>query len=207
MGLHNASSGHHHHKSKSKHTHGSSLHPSSGAQKRGRSASPQPPAPPTPQALTPGGPAHALKLSSSQAFPPSSVTGWPPCTDAGGQRVFLGLAPIEGGLHPCKVVEGFVPPVRYSWGGGEFLWDQDYYIVPFDGARMEWAPASHGVTPAGKRLVEGGRESDGRPLYHAVATVDGVRVLGKAGEHLYGASFPYGGAEVNCEYYEVLCWR
>ncbi|EJD41401.1 hypothetical protein AURDEDRAFT_186565 [Auricularia subglabra TFB-10046 SS5] len=206
MGLQTTTSSHHHHKSKTKHTHGSSssLHPSSSAQKRGRSASPQPP---TPQAVTPGGPAHALKLKSDQAFPPASVTGWPPCTDAGGQRVFLGLAPIEDGLHPCKVVEGFVPPVRYSWGGEEFLWDQDYYLVPFDGARMEWAPASHGVTPAGKRLVEGGRESDGRPLYHAVGTVDGVRVLGKAGEHLYGASFPYGGAEVNCDYYEVLCWR
>lgn len=115
--------------------------------------------------------------------------------------------PYEATLQPCKVVEGFVPPVRWGFAGQEVLWDRDYYLVPFDGARMEWVSANHSVTPAGRRLVDGGRDVAGDPLYHAVGNVHGVRVPGKAGAHLNGAQLPYGGREVFVEYYEVLCWR
>ncbi|KZV95704.1 hypothetical protein EXIGLDRAFT_610185 [Exidia glandulosa HHB12029] len=156
------------------------------------------------QAVAPGGPAHAIKLASNQTIPPQSVTGWPPCTDVAGERVFLGLVPFEGGLHPCKVVEGFIPPVRWSYGGKEYLWDKDYFLVPFDGSRMEWVSASHGVTPVGRRLVEGGVEPAGERLYHAIGMVDGHRVPGKAAAHLNGALFPYAGEEMLVEYYEVL---
>ena len=69
---------------------------------------------------------------------------------------------------------------------------------------MEWVASDHGIPPLGKRPVEGGREADGSLLFHAIGEVDGVRVVGKAGEHLGGASFPFAGEERHVDYYEVL---
>jgi hypothetical protein len=69
---------------------------------------------------------------------------------------------------------------------------------------MEWVSTSHGRPPMGKRPVEGGHEATGHPLYHAIGEVEGVRSIGKAGEHLGGAHFPFAGAEHFNEYYEVL---
>jgi hypothetical protein len=50
---------------------------------------------------------------------------------------------------------------------------------------MEWVHTSHGRVPSGRRPVEGGYEESGQKLYHGLAVVNGVRVPGKAGEHLY----------------------
>ncbi|KAH7101012.1 hypothetical protein BKA62DRAFT_639283 [Auriculariales sp. MPI-PUGE-AT-0066] len=160
-------------------------------------------------------PRHAIKLAADQAFPKAAISGHPVTIDYGGQEMFLGLVPIDGGLHPCKVVKQFQaaftphvqPPARYGYAGAENEWFEDYYLVPFDGSRMEWVSTSHGRPPPGKRPVEGGREADGSPLYHAIGEVDGVRTLGKVSVNLGGALFPFGGCEVMNEYYEVLCWR
>jgi hypothetical protein len=57
-------------------------------------------------------------------------------------------------------------------------------LLRFDPERMEWAPASGGALPAGRKPVDGGFEQSGGRLYHAYAKVDGVDVPGKAGEHL-----------------------
>jgi len=122
----------------------------------------------------------------------------------GNVPVYLGLAEIGGSIQPCKVVSGFLPPVRVPYGGGEYYVHGDYWIVPFDGSRMEWVATDHGHPPLGKRPVEGGREADGRTLVHAIGEVDGVRVVGKAGEHLGGANLPFAGKERHVDYYEVL---
>jgi len=100
----------------------------------------------------------------------------------------------------------FQPPVRFGYGGAEHIHADEYFLVPFDGARMEWVSTSHGRTPLGKRPVGGGREANGAPLLHAIAELPNyrVRTVGKAGEHLGGAHFPFAGAEIFVEYYEVL---
>jgi hypothetical protein len=54
---------------------------------------------------------------------------------------------------------------------------------------MEFVHTSRGVIPPGRRPIEGGYEQDGNKLYHAVAVVNGVKVPGKTGEHLY--DLPY----------------
>ncbi|KAL1724254.1 hypothetical protein EV715DRAFT_244731 [Schizophyllum commune] len=72
---------------------------------------------------------------------------------------------------------------------------------------MEWVPARDGKLPEGRRVVEGGYESSGAKLYHALGVVNGVKVPGKAGEHLGGANLPFGGQEHVVREYEVLCWR
>ncbi|KAI0260534.1 hypothetical protein BC834DRAFT_900301 [Gloeopeniophorella convolvens] len=73
---------------------------------------------------------------------------------------------------------------------------------------MEWVRTARGRVPPGRRPVEGGYESSGARLYHALAVVDGVRVPGKTGEHLGGCNVAFGGREhVVRDDYEILCWR
>ncbi|GAA5921806.1 hypothetical protein JCM1841_005549, partial [Sporobolomyces salmonicolor] len=53
-----------------------------------------------------------------------------------------------------------------------------------------------------------GFEESGHHLFHALFTIDGVQVPGKAGEHLNGANFPWGGGERQEEGgYLLLCWK
>lgn len=152
-------------------------------------------------------PASALKAMSGEAFPSEQLTGPAPCSDKD-KAVFVGLAHFNGGLQPCKVVPAFAPrPVRVGFGGREHTVAGEYFIVPLDAHRMEWVHASHGQLPPGRTPVDAGHESDGKPLYHAVALVDGVAVPGKVGPHLKRALVPYGGGEHSREYYQILCWR
>lgn len=97
-------------------------------------------------------------------------------------------------------------PVRLGNGGVEWTGQvgDPFFIVRLDPRTMEWAYASDGRLPPGRRPVEAGFEYDGRPLYHAAALIDGKRVPGKVGTHLVGAGIPYGGVEHVRNYYQVL---
>jgi hypothetical protein len=73
---------------------------------------------------------------------------------------------------------------------------------------MEFVPTAYGKIPPGRRPIEGGYEEFGLKLYHAVASINGVRVPGKTGEHLGACNVPFGGNEVIVtDNYEILCWR
>jgi hypothetical protein len=72
---------------------------------------------------------------------------------------------------------------------------------------MEWVPTREGKIPQGRHPVEGGYESNGSKLFHALADMDGVKVPGKTGEHLGGANIPFGGYEHIAREYQILCWR
>ena len=53
---------------------------------------------------------------------------------------------------------------------------------------MEWVQTKNGEIPPGRRPVEGGYESGGEKLYHALGNIDGVDVPGKTGTHLVSGS-------------------
>lgn len=73
---------------------------------------------------------------------------------------------------------------------------------------MELVRTSRGRIPPGRRPVEGGLEENEARLYHAVATVHGVKVPGKTGSHLGGAIVGFEGEEhVVTDNYEILCWK
>lgn len=72
---------------------------------------------------------------------------------------------------------------------------------------MEWVPTSEGKIPKGRRPIEGGYESNGVKLYHALGVIDGVNVPGKTGEHLGGANVAFGGYEHIVREYKILCWK
>jgi len=72
---------------------------------------------------------------------------------------------------------------------------------------MEWVPTQNGEIPPGRRPVEGGYESNGEKLYHALGNIDGVDVPGKTGKHLGGANIPFASYEHILREYKILCWR
>lgn len=65
-------------------------------------------------------------------------------------------------------------------------------------AGLRWVNTSGHLNLAGLgyRPVEGGRESDGTPIYVAKAPHKGAEHPGKASEKLDGAYIPYGNSEV-----------
>ncbi|KAL0565207.1 hypothetical protein V5O48_016823 [Marasmius crinis-equi] len=141
-----------------------------------------------PSGNSPPSSGYRLPLATTSAFPPSQQTGSPPCQDADGSPVFIGSALLENSVHPCKIVPNLAPPCRVPYGGVEYEHHGRYDLLPLDFNTMEFVPTSHGQIPAGRRPIEGGYEDNGEKLYHAVGVVQGVRVPGKTGTHLYGSS-------------------
>ena len=121
-----------------------------------------------------------------QPFPGIDKTREAPFTDADGKSpVFLGSAIMEdGSVHPCKVAPKLPSPCRVPFGGGEREHRGRYDLLPFVPELMEFVLTSRGQVPPGRRPVKGGFEKSGQELYHAVATINGVRIPGKTGAHL-----------------------
>ncbi|KII89935.1 hypothetical protein PLICRDRAFT_108636 [Plicaturopsis crispa FD-325 SS-3] len=164
--------------------------------------------PPSYTAQPPPPSGYRIPLTTSGTFPPGHAAGIPPCVDADGHSpVFFGSALFERSVHPCKVAPHLAPtPCRVSYGGSETEHQGRYDLLPFIPETMEFVRTRGGKIPPGRRPVEGGYEEDGAKLYHAVATIDGVRVPGKAGAHLSGGcSVAFGGVERAVEEYEILC--
>lgn len=171
---------------------------------------PGPPPQPMTQNRPPPPPSgYRIPLTTDQPFPDQLQTRYPPFVDSDGHNpIFVGSALMERSVHPCKISPMMQPPVRVGYGGGEVSHHGRYDLLPFDPQTMEWVRTSHGSIPPGRRPVEGGYEEGGQKLYHAVVNINGVMVPGKAGEHLGGASVPYGGGEHSArENYDILCWR
>lgn len=113
---------------------------------------------------------------------------------------------MDGSVHPCKVAPHLTPVCRVPYGGEEHEHKGRYDILPVTN-EMEWVPASRGQVPNGRQPVEGGYES-GNKMYHAFATVQGIKTPGKTGGGLGGANIPFGGEEhVFTDGYSILCWR
>lgn len=161
---------------------------------------------PSTQNVPPSG--HRVPLSPNDHFPTPDRLGPPPATDSGGSiPVYIGSAIFPDSVHPCRIVPSLNPPCRILYGRGEVGHHGRYDLLPVT-QDMEWVPAKLGELPPGRRPVEGGYESNGDKLYHALGSVQGAYVLGKAGKHLRGAIIPFGGNEHHVqENYSVLCWK
>lgn len=72
---------------------------------------------------------------------------------------------------------------------------------------MEWVPTRNGEIPPDRRPIEGGYESNGEKLYHALGDIGEVKVPGKTGKHLGGANIPFDGYEHVVREYKILCWK
>ena len=125
-----------------------------------------------------------IPIASNAEFPPLNQVGPPPCVDANGvSPVYVGSAIFDDSVHPCKIAPSVHPPCRVPYGGTERAHHGRYDLLPIT-PDMEWVPTRNGEVPPGRRPVEGGYESDGEKLYHALGNIDGVNVPGKTGKHL-----------------------
>ncbi|KAI0833514.1 hypothetical protein BC628DRAFT_1344074 [Trametes gibbosa] len=168
------------------------------------------PGTPSPGVHAGAAPPSGFRVPLSDAAPfPAAQAGPPACVDADGRTpVYLGSALLGNAVHPCKIVPSLNPPARVAYGGRELEHRGRFDLLPFDAGTMEWVPTAQGQIPVGRRPVEGGYEENGGKLFHALATVNGVRVPGKTGVHLHGANVPFGGREhVVKQDYAILCWR
>ncbi|KAF8656878.1 hypothetical protein AX16_002424 [Volvariella volvacea WC 439] len=151
-----------------------------------------------------------ISLRPGTPIPPSDQLGPPPCYEPDGRTpLYLASALLDNSIHPCKV--GFhlsaATPAAVAYGGQEIRTGR-YDLLPFVPEEMEFVRTSYGKIPVGRRPVEGGYEESGHKLYHAIASVLGVRIPGKTGEHLSGCLVGFGNEE-HCiqENYEILCWK
>ncbi|KAI5122281.1 hypothetical protein M0805_002361 [Coniferiporia weirii] len=166
------------------------------------------PSPPAYSHSRPPPSGYRIPLSTDVPFPATVQAGHAPCVDGNGAwPVYFGSALFPNAVHPCKIVPDLgATPCRVPYGGSETEHRGRYDLLPFTDD-MELIPASNGHIPPGRRPVEGGYEETGNKLYHAVATINGVRVPGKCGEHLSGANVAYGNAEIYARNYELLVWK
>lgn len=151
---------------------------------------------------------YRIPLSPNAEFPAPDRAGRPPAVDLNGSTpVFIGSAIFPNSVHPCKIIPSPQPLCRVLYDGSEVEHHGRYDLLPIT-QDMEWVPAKHGELPPGRRPIEGGYESNGNKLYHALGFIRGVQVPGKAGQHLRGAVIPFEGGEHHLEEnYSVLCWK
>jgi len=129
-----------------------------------------------------------IPLDPNAEFPSPDQLGRPPTTDFDGLTpVFIGSAIFPDSVHPCKIIPSLHPPCRVSYNGSEVAHHGRYDLLPIT-QDMEWVPSRNGQIPPGRRPVEGGYESSGGKLYHALGFIQGVYVPGKAGDRLVSRS-------------------
>ena len=101
--------------------------------------------------------------------------------------VYVGSAIFKDSVHPCKIAPSVRPPCRVPYGSTEFEHNGRYDLLPIS-PDMEWVPTKNGEIPPGRRPVEGGYETGGEKLHHALGNIGGVDVPGKTGKHLVSGS-------------------
>nr|GAT57717.1 carbohydrate-binding module family 12 protein [Mycena chlorophos] len=121
--------------------------------------------------------------------------------------LFICRAFYEGGVQIGKASSAFQKGAVIGYKHEEIQLDT-YEILIGDMNGLRWVDASGrlNVEALGYRPVEGGRESDGTPLYIAEAPHKGAVHPGKASEKLDGAYIPYGGKETCISMYRILCF-
>ncbi|KAJ2002305.1 hypothetical protein GGI04_003396 [Coemansia thaxteri] len=124
-----------------------------------------------------------------------------------GQPLYIARAFFKGGLHPGKAAPHLANGGFAMGWGGRTQQLNEYFVLCGDVNRAQWLPAHGPVTADRRVLIEAGHEANGERLYVARANVDNSQQLGKAGTHLGGMSFSYGGAERGQEEYMVLAYR
>jgi len=142
---------------------------------------------PPPRRRPPGG--FRIQLDPNAKLPPPDKTGPSVCTDTDGKSdVFIGSAILHDvSLHPCKICPSATPMCRVPYGGQEVEHLGEYNILPIT-PEMEWVQTRNGDIPSGRRPVQGGYESNGEKLFHALGKINGIDVPGKTGRHLVSGS-------------------
>ncbi|PBK87742.1 hypothetical protein ARMGADRAFT_860439, partial [Armillaria gallica] len=142
------------------------------------------------------GSGFCIPLDSSTTFPLLDLTGLPPCHDTNGDLIYIGSAILRDAVLPCKIGPHLPVPCLVPSRGCEIAYMGCYDLLPFNPNTMEFVCTSQGHFPAGRKLVKGGHNQDGTPLYHGVAILNGIRIPGSINPrwNWAGCNIPWGGA-------------
>ncbi|XP_076250164.1 uncharacterized protein LOC143190001 isoform X2 [Rhynchophorus ferrugineus] len=143
-------------------------------------------------------PYYWVDSHSSYGVPSTALRGG---HDIDGAEIFVGRAFHEGDWLPAKVI----PDKRIAYvayGGSEHM-KHEYQILCEQ--RFDWVPSIDGAIPPG--AVEGGRTSDGEPLYIGRVHHDGAITVGKVHSSHGVCYIPFDGKEMPHHVYEVLVLR
>ncbi|KAG6820941.1 hypothetical protein H0H93_009177 [Arthromyces matolae] len=127
---------------------------------------------------------YRVPLTTTSPFPDAAVAGPVVTYDHSGYPLFVGSALFDNSVQPCKIGSHLQPFAFVAFGGAERPHHGRFDLLPFNPQTMEWVRTSYGQVPPGRRPIEGGYEDHGAKLYHGLALVNGVKVPGKAGQHL-----------------------
>ncbi|SJL14313.1 uncharacterized protein ARMOST_17769 [Armillaria ostoyae] len=150
-----------------------------------------------------------IPLDSSTTFPAEDLIGPPPCYDTNGAPIYVGSAIFRKSVHPCKIEPHLRVPCSVPYLSGKIAHTGRYDLLPFNPDTMEFVRTSRGRFPAGRKLVRGGYDEDGSPLYHGVTVYNGIKIPGKALTHPWaGCNITWGNAQHQVRSdYEILCWK
>ncbi|XP_063701481.1 uncharacterized protein LOC134831623 [Culicoides brevitarsis] len=134
--------------------------------------------------------------SGMDSFPSQAVQVG---VDQDGSGIYLGRAHHNGDIIPAKVIPA-KSAAYIAWGGEEILVNN---VEVMREVRYHWVPCGDGAVPPS--AVPFGSTADGETLYAGRANHEGSITPGKV-QPSHGCCYiPFGGAEVACKSYEVLC--
>ncbi|XP_023024558.2 uncharacterized protein [Leptinotarsa decemlineata] len=128
-------------------------------------------------------------------------TALPGGVDVDGEEIFVGRAFHEGDWLPAKVIPG--KRIAYVCYNGAEVGVERFQVLCEQ--RFEWIPTSGGDIPEG--AVEGGKTSDGEPLYIGRAYHEGSHTVGKVHPSHGCCYIPFNGGEHAHQQYETLVLR
>ena len=121
--------------------------------------------------------------------------------DVNGEAIYVGRAVESDDVIPGKVVCSH--GVCYVSHSGREHGHREYQVLTNpSGCNLVWTSSSGGQIPLG--ALQGGKQSDGEPLYVGRAWHDSSLVIGKVHPSHGVLYVPFGGEEVAIRDYEVL---
>ncbi|CAH1117733.1 unnamed protein product [Phaedon cochleariae] len=141
---------------------------------------------------------HWVDAHAHAGIPSTTIHGG---YDIDGAQIFVGRAFHEGDWLPAKVIPS--KNVAYVAYGGEEHGKSQFQVLCEQ--RFDWVPSSNGNIPYG--AVEGGRTSDGEPLYIGRVHHMGSHTVGKIHPSHRTCYIPFDGKEIGYPHYEILVLR
>ncbi|EPQ57167.1 hypothetical protein GLOTRDRAFT_58343 [Gloeophyllum trabeum ATCC 11539] len=150
----------------------------------------------------PRGPATWI-LNHGRNIPQNAIAGG----EEHGEPLYIARAYYEGGIMVGKASARLKKGAAIGFKHDE-IDVETFEILIGDMRGLRWVDTSGhlDVQSLGATPVEGGRESDGSPIYIAQAPHHGGIHPGKASAVLDGAYIPYDGTEKKVKEYRVLCY-
>ncbi|KAI8825758.1 uncharacterized protein EV422DRAFT_600244 [Fimicolochytrium jonesii] len=141
-------------------------------------------------------------LTNGNSIPAGALKGG---QEANGTPLYIARAFHENSVQIGKASADLRDGAHIPYGGKEIAVFNYEILLGLENA-VKWVDGEGPLKNKGEKLVEGGREADGKPLYIAQAHIKGSVQPGKVGEHLSKCCVAYGNDEKEEKHYRYLCY-